>query len=73
MSLAAAELTAISIVIPTYNRARLLANTLESVKALIVPVGIRIELLVRIAGNVPLSFQYELETRRLISYLRGAV
>jgi glucosyl-dolichyl phosphate glucuronosyltransferase len=46
MSLAAAELTGISIVIPTYNRARLLADTLESVKALIVPVGIRIELLV---------------------------
>jgi glycosyltransferase involved in cell wall biosynthesis len=44
--LAAAELTGISIVIPTYNRARLLADTLESVKALIVPEGVRIELLV---------------------------
>jgi GT2 family glycosyltransferase len=27
----------------------------------------------RLAGNVPHSFQYELETRRLLSYLRGAV
>jgi glucosyl-dolichyl phosphate glucuronosyltransferase len=39
-------MTSISIAIPTYNRARLLANTLESVKALIVPHGVRVELLV---------------------------